>query len=60
VIVHEFNPGTQEAEADGSLEFEANLIYRGSYRTAMAIHRNPLLEKQTNNQTKQKWIELSP
>ena len=32
-MVHNFNPSTREAEAGGSLEFEANLVYRVSSRT---------------------------
>ena len=33
VMEHTFNPSTQEAEV-GGCEFEANLVYRGSFRTA--------------------------
>jgi hypothetical protein len=32
-------------------EFEASLIYKVSSRTARAIQRNPVLNKQTNKQT---------
>jgi hypothetical protein len=34
-------------------EFEASLVYRVSSRTARAIQRNPVKNKQTNKQTKQ-------
>jgi hypothetical protein len=32
-VVHAFDPSNREAEAGGSLEFEANLVYRVSSRT---------------------------
>jgi hypothetical protein len=32
-------------------EFEASLVYRVSSKTARAIKRNPVSEKQTNKQT---------
>ena len=41
-MAHIFNPSTQEAEADGSLEFEVSLLYRMSSRTARDIQRNPV------------------
>jgi hypothetical protein len=43
VVVHNFNSSTWEAEADGSLEFEASHIYMGSSRTARPTQRNPVL-----------------
>jgi hypothetical protein len=42
VVVHTFNPSSQEAEESRSLEFEASLVYRGSSRTAKATERNCL------------------
>jgi hypothetical protein len=33
-------------------EFQANLVYKVSSRTARATQRNPVLENQTNKQTK--------
>jgi len=45
VVAHTFNPSTWEAEAGGSLEFKASLVYRVSSRTARATKRNPILEK---------------
>jgi hypothetical protein len=36
VVVHTFNPTTQEAEAGGSREFEASLVHRVSFRPAKA------------------------
>ena len=44
VMVLTFNSSTQ-AEAGGSLEFEASLVYRASSRTARVIQRNSCLEK---------------
>jgi hypothetical protein len=46
VVAHSFNPSTGEAEAEGSLEFEASLFYRVSSRTASATQRNPVLKNQ--------------
>jgi hypothetical protein len=34
-------------------EFEANLVYRGSSRTARTIQRNPVSKKTKQNKTKQ-------
>jgi hypothetical protein len=39
VVVHAFNPSTQEAEAGGFSEFEASLVYRVSSRIARATQR---------------------
>ncbi|GAB1299163.1 NEDD4 family-interacting protein 2 [Apodemus speciosus] len=39
VVAHAFNPSTWEAEAGGSLEFEASLVYRVSFRTAKATQK---------------------
>ena len=36
VVVHASDPSTREAEAGKSSEFEANLVYRASSRTARA------------------------
>jgi hypothetical protein len=48
VVVHAFNPSTQEAEA-GVSEFKASLVYRVSPRTARIDHTDHfyLGEKQT-------------
>jgi hypothetical protein len=35
-------------------EFKASLVYKVSSRTARAIQRNPVSNKQTNKQTKRK------
>lgn len=59
VVVHDFSPNTPEAEAGGTLKFEASLVYRASSRTARVTQRNPVLktppkQKQSNNKpTKQ-------
>lgn len=34
VVAHTFSPSTWEAEAGGSLVFEASLVYRATSRTA--------------------------
>jgi hypothetical protein len=39
---HVFNPSAKKAEAGGSLEFKASLVYRVSFRTARATQRNPV------------------
>jgi hypothetical protein len=52
--VHAFNPSTWEAEAGGSLEFEASLVYRMSSRTAIATQRNPVSKKNKNKNKKKK------
>ena len=43
---HVFNPSAKKAEAGGSLEFKASLVYRVSFRTARATQRKPCLEQQ--------------
>jgi hypothetical protein len=48
-VAHAFDPSTQEAEAGGSLEFEASLFYRVSSRTARATQRNSV--SKTNKRT---------
>jgi hypothetical protein len=48
VLAHTFSPIIHEAEANISLEFEASLVYKGSFRrfnSKAVIQRNPLLEK---------------
>jgi hypothetical protein len=44
VVAHTFNLSTQETEAGGSHELEANLAYRVSSRTARVTQRNPVLK----------------
>jgi len=39
VVAHDFNPSTEKAEAGGSLEFEASLVYRENCRTAKATQK---------------------
>ena len=39
MVVHTFNPSTQETEADRS-EFKASLVYKASSRTARATQKN--------------------
>ena len=51
MLVHTFNPSTPEveidAEAGGSSEFEASLLYIASSRTVRATQRNPVLKNKT-------------
>jgi hypothetical protein len=35
---------SQKAEAGGSLEFEASLVYRVNSKTGRAMQKNPVLE----------------
>jgi hypothetical protein len=49
VMVHVFSPSTWEAEAGRSLEFEASLVYRVSFRTAMDTQRHPVLKNSSSN-----------
>jgi len=44
VVLHAFNLSIWEAEAGGSLEFKASLVYRVSSRIARATQRNPVLK----------------
>ena len=47
-VVALFNPSTLEAEAGGSCEFEASLVYRVSSRTARTIQGNPVWKNNNN------------
>ena len=47
MVVHSFNPSTLEGEV-ALCEFEANLAYRESSRTARATQRNPVSKKNKN------------
>jgi hypothetical protein len=44
VVAHPFNPSTVGGRGRRISEFEANLAYRVSSRTARAIQRNPVLK----------------
>jgi hypothetical protein len=47
MVRHAFSPTTQKAEAGGSLEFKASLVYRVSSRTTKTKYIEKLcLEKQ--------------
>jgi len=45
MVVHSFNPSSQEAEA---VEFKAHLEYRVRFRTASATQTDPILKEQIN------------
>ena len=53
MVVHTFNPSTQEAEAGNLCEFKASLIYIVSSKAARATQRN-LVSK---NQKEKKRLE---
>jgi hypothetical protein len=53
VVVHTFNPSTGGRGRQIS-EFEDNLIYKVSSRTARAIQRNPVSKNNNNKTNKQK------
>ena len=40
MVVHTFNPNTQEAEVGTSLEFKTSLVYKASSRTDRATQTN--------------------
>jgi hypothetical protein len=42
MVVHAFNPSTWEAEAGGSLKFQASLVYIANSKTDRAIHKDLL------------------
>lgn len=58
-IVHTFIPRTQEAEAGGSLEIKASLVYGASYRTSRDTHRDTLHQKHRNIKKKKVKIVIT-
>jgi hypothetical protein len=44
-VAHAFNPSIQEAEASRSLEFEASLVFRATFKIARTTQRNPVSGK---------------
>ena len=57
MVVHAFNPRTQEGRGRQISEFKANLVYKVSFRTARATQRNPVSKKkQKQKQNKIKLI----
>jgi hypothetical protein len=59
VVVHAFNPSTQEAEADRFLSSRPAWSTKVSSRTARAIQRNPVSKNQKpkNKQTNKPKME---
>jgi hypothetical protein len=53
MVVHAFNPSSQEGRSRQISEFEASLVYKVSSRTARATQRNPVSKKTKQNKTKQ-------
>ena len=52
--MHAGNPSTQGGRNRWSSEFEASMVYRVSSRTARAIQRNCVLEKNKSKKLKKK------
>lgn len=61
MVARAFTSSTWEAEASESLEYEANLLYRVSFRTARATQKNHVLknEQTKNNNNKCLLLRLS-
>ena len=59
VAAHTFNPRTLEAEAGGTLEFEANLVYRIVLEQP-GLHREILSQKKPKNQKKNPPNQTKP
>ena len=51
-VGHAFNPSPWEAEAGGSYELEASLVYRVSSKTVRATQKNPVSKKPNQTKTK--------
>lgn len=45
MVVYTFDPRTREAEAGGSPEFKASLVYIISFRTSRTLQRDPVSKK---------------
>jgi hypothetical protein len=53
VVVHAFNPSTQEAEADRFLEFEASLPgLQSEFQDSQSYTEKPYLKKSKNKKIK--------
>ena len=55
MVAHTFNPSTREAEAGGSHEFEASLVYKVSSKTV--TQRNSVSKNKTKQKKRQKQKE---
>ena len=57
VMVHAFNPSTQEAEAGGSLIWvEASLVYMREFQDIQGYIEKPCLEKPKQQKTSEKYL----
>jgi hypothetical protein len=54
MVVHAFNPSTQEGRSRQISEFEASLVYKVSSRTVRATQRNPVSKKRKEKQKQNK------
>ena len=54
MVVHAFNPSSQEGRSRQISEFEASLVYKVSFRTARATQRNPVSKKRKEKQKQNK------
>jgi hypothetical protein len=64
VVVHAFNPSTQEAETSRSLSLRPASVYKVSSRTARATQRNPVSKNNKQKTLSQKtkprgWRDIS-
>ena len=55
MVAHTFNPSTQKGEAGRCLEFKDSLVYRKSFRTAMATQTTPVFKKKKKKKKKKGW-----
>ena len=54
VVVHAFNPRTQEGRGRQISEFKANLVYKVSFRTARAVRETLSQKTKKKKKTQQK------
>jgi len=55
VVVHTFNPSTWEAEAGGSLELEASLVY-SEFQVSQRYTEKPCLNNGKGMLLRQEWL----
>ena len=59
MVMHAFDPSTQEEEAGRISEFEASLVYRGSSKTTRATQRNHVLKNKIKKKENEGWRDGS-
>jgi hypothetical protein len=60
MVAYAINPNTEEAEAGGSFEFKASLVYRMSSRTARDTQKSLVLGEKNEKQKKKKKAHYKP